>query len=119
MPSGYVGFYDKPWLKFERILDTYIAVAPRGFGSFLRAGLLWIKEKLFAEQQIPHRFPLPQRSVIVGHLIPSNNSLSRPIDVIHTEVIFPGLRVTHAAVDACKLPIVPATEATFDSSSAG
>src|SRR5262245_7824631 len=34
---AYVGFYDKPLLKFERILETYLATAPRGFGSILRA----------------------------------------------------------------------------------
>src|SRR5437762_9686102 len=34
---AYVGFYDKPLLKFERILDTYLGIAPRGFSSFLAA----------------------------------------------------------------------------------
>ncbi len=48
----YVGFYDKPLLKFERILETYLGVAPRGFRSFLMAGPLWIKEKLFMEREI-------------------------------------------------------------------
>ena len=47
-----VGFYDKPLLKFERILETYLGVAPRGFRSFLMAGPLWIKEKLFMEREI-------------------------------------------------------------------
>ncbi len=47
-----VAFYDKPLLKFERILETYLATAPRGFGSFLRAGPLWIKEKLFTDRQL-------------------------------------------------------------------
>lgn len=42
-----VGFYDKPLLKFDRILETYLSVAPRGFRSFLKAAPLWIKEKLF------------------------------------------------------------------------
>src|SRR6185503_8905881 len=37
-----VGFYDKPLLKFERILESYLGVAPRGFRSFLMAGPLWI-----------------------------------------------------------------------------
>ena len=49
---AYVGFYDKPLLKFERILETYLGVAPRGFRSFLCAGPLWIKDKLFTERQI-------------------------------------------------------------------
>jgi carbamoyltransferase len=47
-----VGFYDKPLLKFERILETYLGVVPRGFRSFLMAGPLWIKEKLFMDKQI-------------------------------------------------------------------
>jgi carbamoyltransferase len=49
---AYVGFYDKPLLKFERILETYLGVAPRGFLQFVKAGPLWIKEKLFLEDQI-------------------------------------------------------------------
>jgi carbamoyltransferase len=48
----FVGFYDKPLLKFERILETYLAIAPAGFGSFLKAGPLWIKEKLFQKDDL-------------------------------------------------------------------
>jgi carbamoyltransferase len=48
----YVGFYDKPLLKFERILETYLGVAPKGFRSFMKAGPLWIKEKLFMDRQL-------------------------------------------------------------------
>lgn len=40
-------FYDKPMLKFERLLETYLASAPRGFLSFLRAMPVWLKEKLY------------------------------------------------------------------------
>ena len=47
-----VGFYDKPLLKFERILETYMGVVPRGFRSFLMAGPLWIKEKLYIDRQL-------------------------------------------------------------------
>jgi len=49
---AYVGFYDKPLLKFERILETYLGVAPRGFGQFRIAGPLWMKEKLFLDREI-------------------------------------------------------------------
>src|SRR6478672_3907951 len=49
---GHVGFYDKPLLKFERILETYLAVAPKGFRSFLMAGPLWVKEKLFTDREL-------------------------------------------------------------------
>lgn len=48
----YVGFYDKPLLKFERILETYLGVAPRGYRSFLMAGPLWIKEKLYQDKTL-------------------------------------------------------------------
>jgi carbamoyltransferase len=47
-----VGFYDKPLLKFERILETYMGVVPKGFRSFLMAGPLWIKEKLYIDRQL-------------------------------------------------------------------
>ena len=48
----YVGFYDKPLLKFERILESYLGVAPRGIKSFLTAMPVWLKEKLFTRDQI-------------------------------------------------------------------
>jgi len=43
----YVAFYDKPFLKFERLLETYVAFAPRGLRSFQKSMPVWIKEKLF------------------------------------------------------------------------
>ena len=49
---AHVGFYDKPLLKFERILETYMGVAPSGFRSFLMAGPLWVKEKLFTDRDL-------------------------------------------------------------------
>jgi carbamoyltransferase len=45
-----VVFYDKPLLKFERLLETYLAYAPRGFRSFLTAMPVWLKEKLFLKK---------------------------------------------------------------------
>src|SRR2546425_5192393 len=48
----YVGFYDKPLLKFERILDTYLRVAPRGLRSFFLAAPLWLKDKLYMDRQL-------------------------------------------------------------------
>ncbi len=47
-----VAFYDKPFLKFERLLATYLAFAPRGLRSFLRAMPLWLKQKLFMPREI-------------------------------------------------------------------
>ena len=48
----YVGFYDKPFLKFERILETYLAFAPAGFRSFLKAMPLWMRQKLHLPREI-------------------------------------------------------------------
>src|SRR5438270_8091248 len=45
-----VAFYDKPFLKFERLLETYLAFAPRGFTSFRMAIPLWLREKLFQKK---------------------------------------------------------------------
>jgi carbamoyltransferase len=45
--ADFVVFYDKPFTKFERLLETYLAVAPRGFQSFAMAIPIWLKEKLF------------------------------------------------------------------------
>jgi len=48
----YVGFYDKPLLKFERLLETYLAYAPRGFRSFSQAMPLWLKQKLHLPREM-------------------------------------------------------------------
>lgn len=48
----HVAFYDKPYLKFERLLETYHAFAPRGFASFVAAMPVWIKEKLFLRRNL-------------------------------------------------------------------
>jgi carbamoyltransferase len=48
----YVGFYDKPFIKFERILETYLSVAPLGLKSCLKAIPIWLKDKLWTRQNI-------------------------------------------------------------------
>ena len=48
----YVGFYDKPLLKFERLLETYLAFAPVGFQSFLTAMPIWLKKKLYLTREM-------------------------------------------------------------------
>jgi carbamoyltransferase len=45
-----IAFYDKPFVKFERLLETYVSFAPRGLRSFLKAMPIWLKEKLFLKQ---------------------------------------------------------------------
>jgi carbamoyltransferase len=48
----YVAFYDKPFLKFERLLETYLAYAPSGFRSFVQAMPLWLKQKLHLPREM-------------------------------------------------------------------
>ncbi len=48
----HVAFYDKPFLKFERLLETYVAFAPQGFQSFRRAMPVWLREKLFLKDML-------------------------------------------------------------------
>jgi carbamoyltransferase len=49
---AFVGFYDKPLLKFERILESYLGVTPKGFIQFLKASPVWMKEKLFLDREL-------------------------------------------------------------------
>ena len=48
----FIAFYDKPFVKFERILETYLAYVPLGIRSFLKAMPLWIKQKLWIKEHI-------------------------------------------------------------------
>jgi len=52
----YIAFYDKPLLKFERLLETYIAYAPRGISSFLKSMPVWLNEKLFQKTMLQREF---------------------------------------------------------------
>src|SRR3989442_7884330 len=63
----YVVFYDKPLLKFERILETHLGVAPRGFAQFRMAGPLWIKDKLFIDRQIREALGYEGRILYAEH----------------------------------------------------
>ena len=51
-------FFEKPFLKFERLLETYVAFAPKGFVSFAKAMPLWIKEKLFQKNLIQNKLKI-------------------------------------------------------------
>ena len=52
----FVAFYDKPFLKFERLLETYVAFAPKGFKSFRIAIPVWLREKLFQKDLLRKQF---------------------------------------------------------------
>jgi carbamoyltransferase len=70
----HVVFYDKPFLKFERLLETYMAFAPRGFTSFKMAMPVWLKEKLFQKsllgtelRKIDPEWKRPERLLFAEH----------------------------------------------------
>ncbi len=76
---AYVAFYDKPLVKFERILETYLATAPKGIQSFLMAMPLWLREKLWIPsliednlgEQIPLIYPEHHESHAASAFYPS------------------------------------------------
>ncbi|MFH1752953.1 MAG: carbamoyltransferase [Candidatus Omnitrophota bacterium] len=63
----FVVFYDKPFLKFERLLQTYLAYAPYGIRSFLSAITLWVKEKLWTKQLIESFLGRGRRILFLEH----------------------------------------------------
>src|SRR5712691_7149760 len=70
----HVVFYDKPFLKFERLLETYLAFAPRGFQSFTMAIPVWLREKLFQKSLLKHElkryapdYDWPRRLLFAEH----------------------------------------------------
>ncbi len=62
-----VAFYDKPFLKFERILESYLAYAPRGIKSFVKAMPLWIKQKLWIKEVIKKELNYEGKVIFTEH----------------------------------------------------
>ncbi|AFH50427.1 Putative carbamoyl transferase [Ignavibacterium album JCM 16511] len=62
-----VAFYDKPFLKFERLLETYLTYAPVGFKSFIKAIPLWIKEKLWMKEMIKDKLEYEGKVIFPEH----------------------------------------------------
>ena len=60
-------FYDKPFLKFERLLETYLTYAPVGFKSFIKAVPLWIKEKLWMKEMIKDKLGYEGKVIFPEH----------------------------------------------------
>lgn len=69
-----VVFYEKPFLKFERLLETYLTFAPRGFASFKKAIPVWIKEKLFQKAEL--RRELKKLGISCGNIFFSSHHYS-------------------------------------------
>ena len=61
----YVGFYDKPFLKFDRLLQTYLMYAPRGLGSFMKSMPLWLTQKLHITRPVSYtHLTLPTKRIV-------------------------------------------------------
>jgi carbamoyltransferase len=93
-----VVFYEKPFLKFERLLETYLAFAPKGFKSFAKAMPVWIKDKLF------------QKSILIKEL---NNTLGAGIDW-RERLLFSEHHLSHAASAFYPSPFESAAVLTLD-----
>jgi len=63
----YIAFYDKPFLKFERILETHLAYAPRGFLTFLQSIPAWIKQKLWISELISRQMKVDKKVIFPEH----------------------------------------------------
>ncbi len=61
----YIAYYEKPLLKFDRLLETYLGFGPKGFRSFRTALPVWLKEKLFLKQTLRRRLPAADRAKLV------------------------------------------------------
>ncbi|HEY7845022.1 MAG TPA: carbamoyltransferase [Bradyrhizobium sp.] len=72
----HIAFYDKPFLKFERLLETYIALAPRGFRSFRMAIPLWLKEKLFQKSLLRKKLKELDEEIAPDKLLFTEHHLS-------------------------------------------
>ena len=91
-----VVFYDKPFLKFERLLETYVAFAPSGFRSFITAMPVWIKEKLF------------QKGMLIDHLKEIDPGFARE------KLLFTEHHLSHAASAFYPSPFEKALILTMD-----
>jgi carbamoyltransferase len=92
-----VVFYDKPFLKFERLLETYYAFAPKGFLSFIKALPVWIKEKIFLKK-----------------LILDNLKEVEKFDRKKIKLLFPEHHLSHAASAFYPSPFKKAAILTID-----
>jgi carbamoyltransferase len=93
----YIVFYDKPFLKFERLLETYLAFAPRGLRSFQMAIPLWVREKLFQKDLLAKQ---------LKQISPSNN--------IEGKLLFTEHHMSHAASAFFPAPFEEALVLTMD-----
>jgi carbamoyltransferase len=103
-PQGvdYVVFYEKPFLKFERLLETYLAFAPKGFASFAKAMPVWLREKLF------------QKNLLKDDLRPLLSNFGQKDFDWDKRLLFTEHHVSHAASAFYPSPFKEAAILTLD-----
>ena len=95
---SFVVFYEKPFLKFERLLETYLAFAPKGFSSFGKAMPLWIKEKVFQKKNL---------------ITMMSDSIAKDVDW-NSKLLFSSHHLSHAASAFFPSPFKEAAVLTLD-----
>jgi carbamoyltransferase len=103
----YVAFYDKPFVKFERLLETYLDYAPRGFPSFVQAMPLWIREKLWLPELI--RQHLAETEGVSGR-----KAIKRRMKSYKFPILFGDHHESHAASAFYPSPFEEAAIVTVD-----
>ena len=93
----HIVFYEKPFLKFERLLETYVAFAPQGFKSFVKAMPIWLREKLF------------QKKMIMGYLKNHDDNFTN-----ENKILFSEHHLSHAASAFYPSPFEEAIVLTAD-----
>ena len=83
---NYIVFYEKPFLKFERLIETYVKNSPKGFGSFVKSIPYWVKEKLF------------QKKIILDNLLEIDSQFNKK----KCNLLFSNHHLSHAA--SCYYP---------------
>jgi carbamoyltransferase len=91
---NFIVFYDKPFVKFERILETYLSYAPRGFVSFSKSIPIWVKEKLFQKnlltkeiKRIDNKLNLKNKLLFSDHHLSHASSAFYPSPFIESAIL--------------------------------
>jgi carbamoyltransferase len=103
----YVGFYDKPLLKFDRLLETYLAYAPGGFPSFVKAMPLWMKEKLWMPDVI-------RKEIVRAGGVEDKKAAKKAAASLSDKILFGDHHESHAASAFYPSPFEEAAILTMD-----
>ncbi len=107
----YIAFYDKPFIKFERLLETYLTEAPKGFQSFLLSIPIWLKDKLFLKETLGREFKSLYEEM---HPDTSDKQLKAFKHIVLEKLMFGEHHQSHAASAFFPSPFEDAAILTID-----